>query len=197
MRRRQSITGDSGMTKKETQEGRQRLGRTVGVNLPEPGGLVHLDESEERFEVTLLSIANQAAALKRISRSSFSRLTSRRKRRSSSRSPLVRPPSPPPAFRASGLTYSATVHAEGPNSLAKEAGLRPALTKSTICRLKSAVYRTVRSAINTSVPYVEVSTKAGQLQVAIALSLSQHVRRNLIDANAGSHLGLRPHINGP
>jgi len=30
--------------------------------------------------------------------------------------------------------------------------------------LNSGVYRTVRSAINTSIPYVEVSTKAGQLQ---------------------------------
>jgi hypothetical protein len=41
--------------------------------------------------------------------------------------------------------------------------LRPDLTRSTICRLNSGVYRTDRFAINTSVPYVEVSTKAGQL----------------------------------
>src|SRR5580700_7817816 len=127
-------------------------------------GLVHFDEPEERFEVASLSVANQAAAFDRISRSSFSRRFSRRSRVNSSRSALVRPPSPPPLSLASCLTHSAIVQADGPNSLASDAALRPDLTRSTICRLNSGVYRTDRFAINTSVPYVEVSTKAGQLQ---------------------------------
>ncbi len=57
------------------------------------GGLVHLHEPEERFKGAL-SVANQAAAFQRISRSSFRRRFSRRSRVSSSRSALVSPPSP-------------------------------------------------------------------------------------------------------
>src|SRR5208283_2561787 len=127
------------------------------------GGLVGLHEPEERFEGPL-SVANQAAAFERISRSSFSRRFSRRSRVSSSRSAVVRPPSPWPASRASCLPQRAIVQAEGPNSLARDAAVRPDLSRPTICRLNSGVYRTVRFAINTSVPYVEVSTKPGQLQ---------------------------------
>lgn len=54
------------------------------------GGLIRLHESEERFGVAGFSFANQAAAFERISRSSFSRRFSRRRRVSSSRSALVR-----------------------------------------------------------------------------------------------------------
>jgi hypothetical protein len=52
----------------------------------------------------------------------------------------------------------------GHKMLMSTAAVRPARKSSTICRLNSGAYRTVRFAINTSVPYVEVSTKAGQLQ---------------------------------
>ena len=56
------------------------------------GGQVRPHEPEERFEVAL-SVANQAAAFDRVSRSSLSRRFSRRSRLSSSRSLVVRPPS--------------------------------------------------------------------------------------------------------
>src|SRR5580693_2379836 len=57
-------------------------------------GLVHLHEPEERFGVAVLSFANQAAAFDKISRSSFSCRFSRFSRANSSRSLVVRPPSP-------------------------------------------------------------------------------------------------------
>src|SRR5207244_2401561 len=128
------------------------------------GGLVRLHESEERFGVAGFSVANQAAAFARISRSSLSLRFSRRSRVSSSRSAVVSPPSPLPRSRASCLTHSEIVHAVGPNSRDSSAGVRPPRTRSTIWRLNSGVYRTVFSAIvNPSKPYVEVSTQAGQL----------------------------------
>src|SRR5439155_24842755 len=128
------------------------------------GGLVRLHESEERFGVAGFSVANQAAAFARISRSSLSLRFSRRSRVSSSRSAVVSPPSPLPRSRASCLTHREIVQAVGPNSRDSAAGVRPLRTISTICRLNSGVYRTVFSAIvNPSKPYVEVSTQAGQL----------------------------------
>src|SRR5579871_2134741 len=128
------------------------------------GGLVGSYESEERFEVPL-SCANQAAAFERISRSSLSLRFSRRSRLSSSRSALVKPPSPLPASRASCFNHSEMVQAVGPNSLESDAGVRPERTRSTICRLNSGVYRTDLSAIvDSSKTNHEVSTKAGQVQ---------------------------------
>src|SRR5690606_19429243 len=127
------------------------------------GGLVHLHEPEERFEGPL-SVANQAAAFERISRSSFNRRFSRRSRVSSSRSGLVRPPSPLPPSRAACLIHSAMVQALGPNSLAREAGLRPAWASATICCLNSGAYRVDLFAIvNSSISNGEVSTETGQL----------------------------------
>src|SRR6185437_1725578 len=64
------------------------------------GAVVRLYEFEERFAFGTVSCANHAAAFASISRSSFSRLFSRRSCLSSSRSLVVRPPSPPPASRA-------------------------------------------------------------------------------------------------
>src|SRR5450631_1237385 len=130
------------------------------------GGLVHLHEPEERFEVPL-SVANQAAAFDRISRSSLSLRFSRRNRDSSSRSAVVNPPSPLPASRLSCRTHSEIDHAVGPNSFESDAGLRPLRAKSTICRLNSGVYLTLLVAIsNTSISNHEVSTKPGQLHCA-------------------------------
>ena len=100
------------------------------------GGLVRLHEPEERFEVAL-SVANQAAAFERISRYSFSLRFSRRSRANSSRSGVVRPPSPLPVSRFACRTHSAIVQAVGSNSFASDAGLRPLRTKSSICRLNS------------------------------------------------------------
>src|SRR6266404_596051 len=128
------------------------------------GGLVHLHEPEERFEVPL-SVANQAAAFDRISRSSLSLRFSRRNRDSSSRSTEVNPPSPLPASRLACLTHNPIVQGVGPNSFDNDAAVLPPRTKSTICRLNSGVYRTVLLAIsNTSIANHEVSTKPGQLQ---------------------------------
>jgi hypothetical protein len=139
-------------------------------------GLIRLHEPEERFEV-LLSVANQAVAFERISRSSFSRRFSRRSLLSSSRSALVSPPSPLPASRASCLTHKEIDQGVGPNSFAKDAGVRPERTKSTICRLNSGVYRTALFAIvDASKTNHEVSTKPGQVQFGHAAT--QHVPWN-------------------
>lgn len=68
-----------------------------------------------------------------------------------------------------GVTHSEMLQAVGPNSFANEAGVRPARTRSTICRLNSGVYRIALSAIvNSSVPNVEVSTETGQLHTGFS-----------------------------
>jgi len=111
---------------------------------PDPyreAGLVRFHESEERFGFAELSLANQAAAFERISRSSLSWRFSRRNRLSSARSSVVSPPSPRPASRASCLTHSAMDQGVGPNSLDSSRGLRPARTSSTIFRRNSGAYR--------------------------------------------------------
>src|SRR6185437_10716029 len=110
------------------------------------GGLVHLHEPEERFEGPL-SVANQAAAFARISRSSLSLRFSRRSWMSSSRSALVSPPSPLPASRAARRIHKPIVQAVGPNSFASEVAERPERCSSTIWRLNSGVYRVVVFAI--------------------------------------------------
>src|SRR6185312_14438437 len=96
-------------------------------------GLIRFHELEERFEGAP-SVANQAVTYERISRSSLSLRFSRRNRESSSRSVLVSPPSPLPASRSSCLTQSEIDQDVGPNSFAKDAGVRPERTRSTICR---------------------------------------------------------------
>src|SRR5690606_13660548 len=141
-------------------------------DLDRMGGLIRLHEPEERFEGPF-SVANQAAAFERMSRSSFSRRFSRRRRCSSSRSALVSPPSPLPASRWACLTQSPIVQAEGPNSLDSDAGVRPVPTNATICRLNSGAYRTVLSAmVNSSKSNDEVPTKPGQLQLEERLEFS-------------------------
>src|SRR5439155_13696486 len=105
------------------------------------GVLVRSHESEEFFAFGLVSCANQAAAFARISRSILSRLFSRRRRVSSARSVVLRPPSPRPASRSACLTHNAIVQGVGPNSRASSGMPRPARCSSTICRRNSAVYR--------------------------------------------------------
>src|ERR1039457_2719317 len=127
------------------------------------GGLVHPHEPEERFGVALLSFANQAAAFDKISRSSFSCRFSRRSRVSSSRSLVVRPPSPRLASRSACLTHFRIVQSVGPNSLDRSPYLRPAQTNSTICLRNSAGYFVPLFAIADSFSVdTEVSRKAGQ-----------------------------------
>jgi hypothetical protein len=63
------------------------------------------------------------------------------------------------------LTHSEIDQDVGPNSFAKDAGVRPERTRSTICRLNSGVYRTALLAIvNSFNPIIEVSTETGQVQ---------------------------------
>jgi hypothetical protein len=113
------------------------------------GGLVRLHEPEERFEVPL-SVANQAAAFERISRSSFSLRFSRRNRDNS----------------------FAPVSSDH-RHLCRH---RAAPTKSTICRLNSGVYLTLLSAIsNTSKANIGVSTKPGQLQSTSRYSIQRRI----------------------
>src|SRR5947207_8074300 len=105
------------------------------------GVLVRSHESEEFIAFGAVSCATEAAAFARISRSNYSRLFSRRRRVSSTRSFVVRPPSPWPASRSACLTHNAIVQGVGPNSRASSGMPRPARCSSTICRRNSAVYR--------------------------------------------------------
>ena len=100
------------------------------------GGLACLYEREDSGGVSV-SRANQAAAFARISRSILSCLFSRRRRRSSARSSVLRPSSRLPWSRSSCLTQLRMAWAVGSNSLASASGLRPARTRSTICWRKA------------------------------------------------------------
>src|SRR3984957_15667537 len=155
------------LTHRPIQPGVESTSRNMQQSAHDPdrvGGLVHLHEPEERFEVPL-SVANQAAAFERISRSSLSLRFSRRSRPNSSRSAVVNPPSPLPASRFACRTHNPIVQGVGPNSFDNDPAVLPPRTRSTICRLNSGVYRTVLLAIsNTSISNHEVSTKPGQLQ---------------------------------
>jgi hypothetical protein len=131
------------------------------------GGLICLHEPEERFDVPGISFANQAAAFERISRSSFNRRFSRRSCVSSSRSVLVRPPSPVPPSRSARLTHCRIDQGVTPNSLPSSSNRRPDRCNSTICRRNSGVYRFRAFAI--LIPFLcehEVSTKTGQVQAS-------------------------------
>src|ERR1700676_1549945 len=103
--------------------------------------LVRFHESVEGFVFGATSCANQAAAFDRISLSSLSWRTSRLSFVSSSRSALVKPPSPRPASRSACLTQPRIDQTEHPNSLLSSAGFRPARTSSTICCRNSGAYR--------------------------------------------------------
>jgi hypothetical protein len=102
------------------------------------GGLIRFHEPEERFEFPL-SVANQAAAFERISRSSVSLRFSRRSRADSSLYAVVSPPSRLSTSRFACLVLSEVDQAVGPNCFASEAAVRPLRTKSTSCRLNLSV----------------------------------------------------------
>src|SRR6202158_603906 len=131
------------------------------------GGLVRFHKSEERFVFGAVSCANQAAAFDKISRSILSWRFSRRSFASSSRSALVKPPSPRPASRSACLTQPRIDHTEQPNSLLSCTGCRPARTSSTICCRNSGVYRFAifdLAIVDSSSVKIEESTETGQLQ---------------------------------
>src|SRR5213078_2153902 len=99
--------------------------------------LVIAHEPEPFAGIAFVSRANQAAAFERISRSTLSWRFSRRSRLSSSRSAVVRPPSPRPALRSDCANQFLIDCAVGSNSRASSSGERPARTRSTIWRRNS------------------------------------------------------------
>src|SRR3954463_13851601 len=146
--------------------------------------LVIAHEPEPFAGIAFVSRANQAAAFERISRSSRSWRFSRLSRLSSSRSAVVRPPSPRPAFLENCATQFLIDCAVGSNSAASSSGVRPACTSSTSWRRNWGGYGNLVLAIvdslNANGP---VSTKPGQLQTASA-GLSLHpTKTRLVDAN--------------
>ena len=163
-----------------------RVGRGVGGRWPlQPGvvarlghaehachcgnrerGLVRAHEPEEPDGSVPVSRANQAAAFDRISRSGRNCLFSRRSRVNSSRSAAVRPgatSSRRPSFRSAWETQARMEWPLGSNSRARSSGLRPARTRSTICRRNSGEYGgRVLGIGSTSGKSFRVSTKPGQ-----------------------------------
>ena len=131
-------------------------------------GLVRAHEPEEPDGSVPVSRANQAAAFERISRSSRSCLFSRRSRVNSSRSNAVRPgaaSSRRPSFRSAWATHARMEWPLGSNSRARSSGLRPARTRSIICRRNSGEYGgRVLGIGSTSGERLRVSTKPGQSQ---------------------------------
>ncbi len=116
----------------------------------------------------LFSRANQAVALAGISRSSRSRRMSRRRRRNSDRSAVVRPSARRPSSRSACHTQLRIDCAEGSNSRARWSGLRPDRTRSTICFRYSAAYRGLDLGIvDTSSSKDVLSTKPGQAHSAV------------------------------
>src|SRR5262245_50391388 len=103
-------------------------------------GLVAFHEFESRDGIDVVSLANQAAAFRRISRSSRSARTSRRRRRTSSFSSVVRPSLRWPSSRAACTTQFRMAFAEGSNLRASSSGDCPPRTSSTSRRRNSVEY---------------------------------------------------------
>src|SRR2546425_656877 len=109
-----------------------------------PGGrvaaraLVRRHELESLDGSELVSRANQAAAFRRISRSSRRALTSRRRRRTSSRSSVVRPSERRPSSRSAWRSQFRIVCADGSNCRPSSSGVRPVRASST-SRARSCV----------------------------------------------------------
>ena len=121
--------------------------------------------------------ASQAAAFFRISFSSRRTRFSRRSRRSSSFSSVVRPSVRVPSSRSAWRTQFQIDCAVGSNSRDSESGVRPPRTRSTICCRYSGEYGGRLLGIVSSSTSLRVSTKPGQLQF-------QHLLRRLaLDPN--------------
>jgi len=88
-------------------------------------GLVCLRESEERFGVAVLSFANQAAAMVKISRYTLTCRFSTRSRVSSWRPAVLCPPSPRPPSRSARLTHCRIDQDVQPNSFPSSSKPRP------------------------------------------------------------------------
>src|SRR5271169_6298026 len=103
-------------------------------------GLIRAHELERRDGTEPVSVANQAAAFDKISRSSRSIRFSRLSRVSSSRSLLVSPSLRSPMSSWTCLTHCRMLSTDGSNSRANSFSDRPARTCSTIRRRYSAGY---------------------------------------------------------
>src|SRR6516162_4253582 len=130
-------------------------------------GPVLAHESVSFGGTVFVSRANQAAAPERMSRSTLSCRFSRRKRWSSWRSAEVNPSARRPSSRSTCATQLRIVCAVGSNSRANSSGVRPARTRSTICRRNSGGYGArflpllgIADSFDTN---PGVSTKPGQL----------------------------------
>ena len=102
-----------------------------------------------RLREVIDSLANQAAAFPRISRSSSSCLASRRSWRSSARSAVVSPSACSPSSMSACVAHFRIVFGDGSNSFASSSGLRPARTNSISRRLYSGGYVFLVRAIGT------------------------------------------------
>ena len=138
-------------------------------------GLVIPHEPEDPSGIVPVSLANQAAAFDKMSRSILSCLFSRLKRRSSSFSVLVRPSFLSPASSSACLIQFLIVCSDGSNSFARLRALLPARCSSTTCRRNSSGY-SVRclGIVNSSSTKSEVSTKPGQLQPGYFIRRCSH-----------------------
>src|SRR5208282_947370 len=103
-------------------------------------GLIRTHELERRDGTEPVSVANQAAAFDKISRSSRSTRFSRLSRVSSSRSLLVSPSLRSPVSSCACLTHCRMLSTDGSNSRANSFSDRPARASSTIRRRYSAGY---------------------------------------------------------
>src|SRR5271154_4866781 len=97
-------------------------------------GLIRAHELERRDGTVPVSVANQAAAFAKISRSSRSTRFSRRSRLSSVRSSVVKPSLRRPSSSPACLTHFRMALADGSNSRASSLTLRPARANSMIRR---------------------------------------------------------------
>ncbi len=144
-------------------------------------GLVRAHEPEEPDGSVPVSRANQAAAFDRISRSSRNCLFSRRSPINSSRSAAVSAgaiSSRRPSFRPAWATHARMEWPLGSNSRARSSGLRPARTRSTICRRNSGEYGgRVLGIGSTSGKSFRVSTKPGQSQRVLPVILRKPICR--------------------
>src|SRR5258708_4613819 len=119
-------------------------------------GLVRRYEPEDFLGVVSASLANQAVAFARISRSTLSLRFSLRRRPSSSRSTLVRTSWRLPPLASACATQLRIVCAVGSNSFASACGLRPDWTSSTIfCRNSGGYSTRLRGIVDLPYPIIE------------------------------------------
>jgi hypothetical protein len=128
------------------------------------GGLIHLDKLEGGRGIEWVSRASQAMAFARISRARRSYFTSRRRRRISSHSAIVRPLVRRRSSHSAWQTKSRITWAVGSTSRASSTDVRPARTSSTLCRRNSGGHDgRLLGIADAFLPKEKVSTRPGQL----------------------------------